>query len=106
MIKWRVDAVRAAAPTRSMQERMGHNNPIALGFMTTQVEVTLLLAVGDDCTTLTAPHDSTPKVKELHLNHQCWLMRMVVECWLRRLVTTGYANWLRRQTTVTGYAGW
>ena len=44
--------------------------------------------------------------KQLRLNHQCRLVRILADLWLRRPVTTGYADWLRRQPTVTGYAGW
>ena len=85
---------------------MGHKNSVALSSTTTQAEVTLLSAVEDNCTTLAAPHDATPEAKQICLNHQCWLMRMVMVRGLRRLVTTGYANWSCRQATETGYAGW
>ena len=85
---------------------MGPNNPIALGTKTTQIEVTLLSAVGDDCTTLVAPCDATSEVKKLHVNHECRLMKMVLELRLRRLVIMGYAEWLLRQAIETGYAGW
>ena len=74
--------------------------------MTTQVEVTQLSAVGDDCTTLVAPRNVEPEAKQHCLNHSCWLMRKVRELWLRRPVASGFADWLRRQTTETGYAGW
>ena len=51
----------AAAPNRSTHEHTGHNKPTALSATTTQVKVTLLSAVGDDCTTLAAPRDATPQ---------------------------------------------
>ena len=48
----------AAAPAYSIQELTGHNNPAALSTMTTQAEVTLLPAVGDDFMTLVTPPDA------------------------------------------------
>ena len=68
----------------------GHNNPTALSTTTTPVEVTLLSAVGDDCTTLAAPRHATLEAKQLRLNHQCWLIIMTVaKSGLRRPVKTG-----------------
>ena len=85
---------------------MAHSNPITLSTTTTQVEVTLLSAAGDDCTMLAAPLDATSDAKQLCLNHLCWLMWMAVERGLRRPVTTDYADWLRWQAMEIGYAGW
>ena len=92
-----------------MHEHTGHNNPTALITTTTPIGVTLLSAVGDDCTTLAALRDATPEAKQLRLNHQCWLMRMVADRGLRsRLqlaMPTVYAGRLRRLVMLAGYAG-
>ena len=53
----------------SRQEHTGHNKPMSLSTTTTQAEVTLLLTVGDDCTTLATPRDATTEAKQLCLNH-------------------------------------
>ena len=84
--------MRRSCTNRSAPEHLDHNNPIAVGTKTTQVEVTLLSAVGDDCKTLAVPRDATPEAKQLRLNQQCWLSRMVAERGLKRPVTTGYAD--------------
>ena len=87
MINWRAGAVRRSCTNPLNARANGHNNPIALS-TTTQVEVTLLSAVGDDCTTLAAPLDSTRREKQLRWNHPYWLMRMAAERGLRRPVTS------------------
>ena len=57
-------AVRHSCIIRLAQERTGHNNPTAVGTKTTQAEVTLISAVGDDFTTLAVPSDATPEENE------------------------------------------
>ena len=70
---------------------MGPNNPIALGTKTTQIEVTLLSAVGDDCTTLAAPRDADNRSEVTPLKPSV----PVIEDGCGMLVRKAGYNWMR-----------
>ena len=81
----------AAAPTRSTQEHTCRNSPIALGTTTTQAEVTLLSAVRDDCTTLTANRDADNRSEVAPLKPSV----PVIEDGGGMLVRKAGYNWIR-----------
>ena len=102
MIQWRAGAERRTVPTRSTHEHTGHNNPIALGTTTVQAEMTLLSAVGDDCTTLAALRDANSQTEAAPLKPSV----PVIKDGNRMLVRKAGYDWLRRLVTPAGYGDW